>query len=53
MVNLGLLIVWGMALGTVVFAITGQALWVAICPSFGVLVGALWQISQRSRDARG
>jgi hypothetical protein len=41
-----------MALGTVVFAVTGEALWVAIGPSLGVLVGALWQISQGARDGR-
>ena len=49
-VNLSMFIVWGVALGTLVFAMTGEALWVAIGPSLGVLVGALWQINQRARD---
>lgn len=31
---------FGVALGTVVFAITGEAFWIAIGPAFGVALGA-------------
>lgn len=52
-VNLGLAIVAGAALGTLVFAITGDVMWVAIGPSLGVLVGSLMMASAQRRDRRG
>jgi hypothetical protein len=52
LVDLGMFIVWGVAIGAVVFAVTGQVLWVVIGPSIGVLVGALWEISQKAGDSR-
>lgn len=49
MVHMGLAIVWGAGVGTVLFALTGDVLWVAIGPSLGVLAAAVWQLSRTSR----
>jgi hypothetical protein len=38
--TLGLAIVFGAALGTVVFAFTGEPIWIAIGPALGVIIGA-------------
>jgi uncharacterized membrane protein YczE len=39
-VTLGIAIAFGVGLGTVVFAFTGEAIWIAIGPALGVVVGA-------------
>ena len=49
MVHMGLAIVWGTGVGTVLFALTGDVLWVATGPSLGVLAAAVWQLSRTSR----
>lgn len=38
--TLGVAIALGAVLGTVVFAFTGEAIWIAIGPALGVVVGA-------------
>ncbi len=38
---LGVGIALGAGIGTVLFAITGEAFWIAVGPSFGVMIGLL------------
>jgi len=39
-VTLGVAIALGAGLGTVVFAVTGEAVWIGIGPALGVVIGA-------------
>lgn len=49
--DVGLFIVAGAAIGTLLLAITGDALWLAIGPALGVLAAGLLGI-QRGRSSR-
>jgi len=35
---------WGTAVGAVIFAITGNGLWIALAPTLGVSLGTLYHV---------
>ncbi len=45
-------VVFGTVLGSIVFALTQDPVWMGLCVSFGIVGGAVLQTNQRS-DASG
>lgn len=46
-VDVGMAIVWGALAGTIVFALTGNAIWIALGAAIGVVVGAVTEMRRR------